>query len=59
MLQVVKAKDKFASSLFQWDTDKQVISISHGKEIWYIQLESNGTFTVLGSKPKTRKTVAR
>jgi hypothetical protein len=52
MLQLVKATDSYRSQLFQWDVERQVLSIPHGKEIWYLQLEENGLFNVLESKPK-------
>lgn len=52
MVQAVKAADKFGSQLFQWDTERQVISLPHGKDIWFVQLGRDGKFTVIESKPK-------
>lgn len=52
MVQLVKATDKFESQLFQWDIERQVISLSHGKDIWFAQLGRDGKFTVIESKPK-------
>ncbi|GHU62690.1 hypothetical protein AGMMS49983_04600 [Clostridia bacterium] len=54
MVQMVKAKDKFESQLFQWDMERQVLSLSHGKEIWFVQLDKDGKFKVLESQPKTQ-----
>ena len=52
MLQAVKATDKFESQLFQWDVERQVLSLPHGKEIWFAQLGDDGRFKVIESKPK-------
>ncbi len=52
MVQAVKATDKFASQLFQWDAERQVLSLPHGKDIWFVQLGKDGQFTVIESKPK-------
>ena len=54
MVQTVKAKDKFESQLFQWDMKRQVISLPHGKDIWFVQLGEDGNFKVLESKPKAQ-----
>jgi hypothetical protein len=53
MVQAVKATDKFASQLFQWDAERRIISLPHGKDIWFAQLGKNGQFTVIESKPKS------
>jgi hypothetical protein len=53
MVQAVKATDKFASQLFQWDAERRVISLPHGKDIWFVQLGDDGRFTVIESKPKS------
>lgn len=52
MVQMVKATDKFESQLFQWDMERQVLSLPHGKDIWFVQLGKGGRFKVLESKPK-------
>jgi hypothetical protein len=52
MVQTVKAADKFESQLFQWDMERQVISLPHDKDIWFVQLGEDGRFKVLESKPK-------
>jgi hypothetical protein len=52
MVQMVKATDKFESQLFQWDVERQFLSLPHGKEIWFVQLGKDGRFKVLESKPK-------
>lgn len=52
MVQTVKATDKFESQLFQWDMERQIISLPHGKEIWFAKLCENGQFKVMRSKPK-------
>jgi hypothetical protein len=52
MIQAVKATDKYESQLFQWDIERQVISLPHGKDIWFVQLDKDGKFKVLESKPK-------
>lgn len=54
MVQLVNATDKFESQLFQWDMERQVISLSHGKDIWFAQLGRDGKFTVIESKPKPK-----
>ena len=54
MLQLVKATDRYNSQLFQWDAEQKVISLPHGKEIWFVKLCEDGTFKVLGYKPKPR-----
>jgi hypothetical protein len=53
MVQLVKATDKFASQLFQWDAERRVISLPHGKDIWFAQLGDDGQFKVIKSKPKS------
>jgi hypothetical protein len=55
MVQSVKATDKFESQLFQWDMERQVISLPHGKDIWFAQLDKDGKFKVLESKPKPQR----
>ena len=52
MVQMVKATDKFESQLFQWDMERQVLSLPHGKDIWFVQLGKDGRFKILESKPK-------
>jgi hypothetical protein len=52
MIQTIKAKDKYKSSLFQWDSEKRILTIPHQKEIWYAELGGDGQFQVIGSKPK-------
>lgn len=52
MVQAVKATDEFESQLFQWDTERRVISLPHGKDIWFARLEEDGKFAVFESKPK-------
>ena len=52
MIQVVKATDKFESQLFQWDVERQVLSLPHGKDIWFAKLGDDGKFRVIESKPK-------
>lgn len=52
MVQAVKATDKFESQLFQWDMEQQIISLPHGKEIWFAKLCENGQFRVIKSTPK-------
>lgn len=54
MVQTIKATDKFGSQLFQWDIENQIISLPHGKEIWFVQLNEHGKFRVIESKPKPR-----
>jgi hypothetical protein len=53
MIQTVKATDTFTSQLFQWDAERRIISLSHGKDIWFAQLGDDGQFTVIESKPKS------
>lgn len=55
MIQAVKATDKFGSQLFQWDTERQILSIPHGKEIWFVKLGEDGKFEVIESKPKPKR----
>jgi hypothetical protein len=52
MIQAVKATDRYESQLFVWDAERRVISLPHGKEIWYAQLGKDGQFRVIASKPK-------
>lgn len=52
MVQLVNATDKFESQLFQWDMERQIISLPHGKEIWFAKLCENGQFKVFKSTPK-------
>ena len=56
MIQAVKATDKFGSQLFQWDAERQVISLPHGKDIWFAELGKDGMFRVLDSQPKPSRT---
>lgn len=57
MIQSVKATDKFASQLFQWDADRRIISLPHGKDIWFAQLDNDGKFKVIKNKPKSHLSV--
>jgi len=57
MVQAVKATDKFESQLFQWDVERQIISLPHGKDIWFVQLGKDGKFRVLESKPKPQSSI--
>ena len=62
MIQTVKAMDKFESQLFQWDMERRVISLPHGKDIWFVQLGDDGKFNVLESMPKPQsgfKTISK
>jgi hypothetical protein len=52
MVQSVKATDKFESQLFQWDMEHRIISLPHGKDIWFAELGEDGKFKILESKPK-------
>jgi len=52
MVQAVKATDKFESQLFQWDMERQIISLPHGKAIWFAKLCENGQFKIIKSTPK-------
>lgn len=54
MVQVVKATDKYESQLFQWDVEQQIISLPHGKEIWFVQLCESGEFRVVECVPKPK-----
>lgn len=54
MVQMVKASDKFESQLFQWDKERQVISLPHGKEIWFARLCDDGSFVIIDHKPKSQ-----
>ena len=55
MTQIVKANDKHKSQLFQWDTERNIISLPHGKEIWYAELSKDNHFVLLESKPKPKQ----
>jgi hypothetical protein len=57
MVQAVKATDKFESQLFQWDMERQVLSLPHGKDIWFVQLGKDDRFKVLESKPKAQSSI--
>ena len=52
MNQTVRATDQFESQLFQWDMERQIISLPHGKEIWFARLGEDGKFTLIKSEPK-------
>ena len=52
MVQSVKATDRFESQLFKWDMEHRIISLPHGKDIWYAELGDDGKFRVLECKPK-------
>ena len=52
MTQAVKATDQFKSQLFLWDTERRIISLPHGKDIWFAQLGDDGRFIIIESKPK-------
>lgn len=52
MLQAVKATDKFQSQLFQWDMKERIISLPHGKDIWFARLGEDGKFKIIDCKPK-------
>jgi len=54
MIQAIRASDKFESQLFQWDVKRKILSLPHGKEIWYVQLGEDGKFTVIESKSKSQ-----
>ena len=54
MVQSVRALDRHASQLFQWDADNRIVSLPHGKEIWFARLGEDGKFIVVESKPKPR-----
>lgn len=56
MVQSVKATDKYESQLFIWDAERQIISLPHGKNIWYAKLNNNGIFVLIKSKPKPQTT---
>lgn len=55
MIQAVKATDKFESQLFQWDMERKIISLPHGKEIWFAKLCENGQFRIIKSTPKSQQ----
>lgn len=55
MVQSVKATDRFESQLFQWDMERRVISLPHGKDIWFAELGKDGKFRVLECKPKPQR----
>ena len=55
MIQVVKADDQYGSQLFQWDTVNQIISLPHGKMIWFLQLGDDEQFKVVERKPKLKR----
>jgi hypothetical protein len=57
MVQAVKATDKFESQLFQWDMERQILSLPHRKDIWFVQLGKDGKFKVLNSKPKPQSSL--
>ena len=54
MIQHVKATDRYQSQLFQWDAVQKVLSLPHGKEIWFARLGCDGKFTVFKRIPKPR-----
>ena len=56
MVQSVKATDKFGSQLFQWDVERRVISLPHGKKIWFAELGNDDKFRVLENQPKPQRT---
>jgi hypothetical protein len=55
VIQSVKASDMFESQLFQWDTERRIISLPHGKDIWFAKLGDDGKFTILESQPKPQR----
>lgn len=55
MLQAVRASDKYKSQLFLWDTESHILSLPHGKEIWFAALGDDGQFIVVGKKPKAKE----
>lgn len=57
MVQSVKATDRFESQLFQWDVERRIISLPHGKDIWFAELGEDGKFKVIECKPKPQRTI--
>lgn len=54
MVQAVKATDEYGSQLFQWDAAEKIISLPHGKEIWFARLGEDGRFEIIDHKPKSQ-----
>lgn len=54
MVQAVKATDAYESQLFQWNSKERIISLPHGKDIWFARLDENGYFVVIDHKPKSQ-----
>jgi len=55
LVQSVIATDRFESQLFQWDMERRIISLPHGKDIWFAVLDDDGKFKVLESRPKPQR----
>ncbi|GHV18023.1 hypothetical protein FACS189425_05650 [Clostridia bacterium] len=51
MIQSVRANDRYESELFRWDKTHRMLSLPHGKEVWFLKLAENGEFQCLRSEP--------
>jgi hypothetical protein len=54
MIQSVYANDHYGSELFRWDKTHRILSVPHGKEVWYLKLAENDEFQCLRSEPKPK-----
>lgn len=52
MTQEVRTTDQHHALLFIWDANEQIISVRHGKRIWYIRIRKDGWCETLTSKSK-------
>ena len=54
-MQQVRTPDIYASRLFDWDSEKQVVTIVHGKELFTYKLGADKQFEFLERKIKQSK----
>lgn len=55
MTQQVRTPDIYASRLFDWDDEKQIVSIVHGKELFTYKLGADKQFEFVERKTKQNK----
>ena len=51
-MQIVRATDSYSSPLFHWDKLNRIVSLSHGKEVWFCGLNESNDFVCLRKEPK-------
>jgi len=54
MIQIVRALNKFYNQLFRWDSETRILSLSHGKYVWFVKLNDDNKFKVIDCKYKSK-----